>query len=230
MPSKTDPTTGEEYETIYVQVINPMTIFHKDKLEWPDEKDEAHKNDPPKSFRIDVHGYDELGRKTRPIFEVPDCAEIQLAIHNENVKDPETKKILYHGRLIQVPDKDLKNFPMWTGHPVISDTPEEVVRKVLSIRRNQKIGDKILGEVSKPYRLPSDDSDNSFLLRELFREGVKLLTDQKDKAEVKGADEIPVTIRRNIEEQGTIEERKAAERRQAEEAAKAESKEKVAAA
>lgn len=174
MPTRID-NTGQEYQTLYVRVVNPSFVFQKDKLEWPDEKDEKHKDDPPKSFRIHVHGYDELGRRVCPIFEVPNCQEIQLAIHNEETKDPETKKILTYGRLIQVNEKDLENFPVYVGSPTIQDSPEDVVRKIARIRVEQKKGDKLLEETSRPFSLPEDDSQDSKKLRNLYTEGMKLL-------------------------------------------------------
>lgn len=189
MPTQVDES-GNEYQTIFVQVMNAASVFQKDKLEWPDPKDDDHKDDPPKSFRIFVHGYDELGRRVCPIFEVPDCQEIQLAIHNEHVKDPETKKILYTGRLKQIMDKDLDKYPRWIGHPVLQDTPEEVVKKVLEIRKQQKVGDKILG-LTKPSKLyeikePKEgDTEEDFKLWNLWKEGLELAkTPEKEKEKV----------------------------------------------
>lgn len=193
MPTRTDPDTGKEYETIYVRAVSHMQTFHKDDLVYPEVSDfngdeeawKVHKDDPPRRRYIHVQGYDELGRPVCPVYEVESCEDVSNAIHNEKVRDARDRnKVLYSGRLVQVPERDLAKYPVWTGHPIIQDKPEEIHRKILAIRENQKLGDKLLNttEESELYWLPDPVDDDDKITIKLRQKYIGWLANNPERA------------------------------------------------
>ncbi len=155
---------------IWVRVREYQQQFQKDLIEYDNR--EGHKKDPGKRFRIGVHGYDELGRGTCPLFLVPDCKEIQDAIHNDLRRDPRSSDdkerdpegFIVPSRLVHVLDTDADRFPKYIGHPTVDMTPEQVYDTVMKIRAEQIKGDEVMGEKSKPYtiRKPAGKESESF--------------------------------------------------------------------
>lgn len=110
---------------------------------------------------LQVHGFDELGRPTMPVFEVPQCEEVVSAIYREPIFDVDEKGTRipkYTGRLVLVEGTVVNNFPRWIGHPMKGDSLETILNKTKRIREEQIKGDALLGltEPSTPYTPPVD--------------------------------------------------------------------------
>jgi hypothetical protein len=139
---------------IYVRVAEPHLNFVKEDITSDEEAE---------FVRIQVFGFDELGDPTMPVFEVPAIREINNAINNEQIIEFDEKgnKITkFKGRLIEVEDRLVGQFPMWIGHPTPQMSVEEIVNVVLAIRSEQVKGDAILGKTRKPYSVRRDLFDH----------------------------------------------------------------------
>lgn len=173
-----DEEASSEYTMIFVRVRDAHGQFAKNKLEYPDAKDEAHKNDAPKVFDLKVQGYDEWGDPTMPVYRVPSCPEIMDAINNDKTYVPgKEKKILTNGRLVQVREQIANRFPLYIGTPNISDSAEVIYDRVVQIDQQREKGDAILGRKRKPfaeYFFHPNRGDNDKQLFELYLEGMRL--------------------------------------------------------
>lgn len=155
---------------IFVRVREHTQQFTKDLVNYPPDTPE-HRDDPRTVFRVNIHGYDELGRPVMPIFEVENCREIENAIHNDLRRDPRPQTdpnrkadgMLIPSRLVQVFAQDAKHFVKWYGHPTLQMNPADVYKRVQNIRAEQPKGDKILGlpddQPSRPYSIAAKSDD-----------------------------------------------------------------------
>lgn len=186
--------------TLFVRVRDAQQQFRKDKIDYPTEGQLKRDKDlKPRRFQINIQGYDEIGRPVCPVYEVEDCKEIADAIHNNFRRDPrpdddinrDPEGMIIPSLLVQIDPADVERFPKWTGHPIVDMSPDKVYHTVMTIRREQKKGDDILGEESAPYTIKkvmdSDKDPDGAKLWQLWETGLANAQRRKEEREKKAA-------------------------------------------